>query len=67
MNDVALIRTTKQKYLGVMLMSDLRWNIHISNIAFKANRSLVLVKRSLHMCQQDAKALVRVECMESVH
>ena len=47
-NDVALIRTTKQKYIGVMLTSD-SWNTHISNIASKANRSLGLVKRSLHM------------------
>ena len=57
MSDVALIRITEQKYLGVMLTSDLRKNTHISNIASKANRSLGLVKRSLHMCQQDTKAL----------
>ena len=51
MNDVALIRTMEQQYLGVMLTSDLRCNTHILSIASKANRSLGLVKRSLHMCQ----------------
>ena len=64
-NDVALIRTTEQKYLGVMLTSDLRWNTHIANIASKANRSLGLVKRSLHKCQQDAKALAYTSLVRS--
>ena len=38
---------------------------HISNIAFKANRSLGLVKRSLHMCQQDANALAYTSLVKS--
>ena len=65
MNDVALIRTTEQKCLGIMLTSDLRWNTHISNIASKANRSLGLVKRRLHMCQQDAKELAYTSIVRS--
>ena len=45
MNDVALIRTTEQKYLVVTLTPDLRWSTLISSIASKTNRSLGLVKR----------------------
>ena len=56
MNNVALIRTAKQKYFGVM---------HVSNVASKANQSLGLVKRSLHMCQQDAKALAYISLVRS--
>ena len=65
MNDVVLIRTMEQKYLGVMLTSDLRWYTHISKIASKANRSMGLVKRSLHMCQHDAKALAYTSLVRS--
>ena len=52
MKDVVLEQTVEQKYLGVMLTTNLRWIKHISNIASKANWSLGLVKCSLHMCQQ---------------
>ena len=45
------------KYLGVMLTSDLKWNTHISNTT--ANRSLGLVKRSLHAESLAYASLVR--------
>ena len=57
MNNDELTRMDEQKYLGVILTSDLKWNIHTSNIAAKANRSLGLVKRRLHMCKTDANSL----------
>ena len=65
MNIDALTWTDEQKYLGVMLISDLKWNTHISNTAAKANRSLGLVKRSLHMCKTDAKSLAYVSLVRS--
>ena len=33
------------KYLGVTLAQDLRWNRHVENIAYKANRSLGFLPR----------------------
>ena len=65
MNNDTLTRTNEQTYLGVMLTSDLKWNSHISNIAAEANRSLGLVKRSLHICKTDTKCLAYVSRVTS--
>ena len=46
MNDVALARPTQQRYLEVVLTSDLRWTKYISNRVSKAIRLLRLVNRS---------------------
>ena len=35
------------KYLGVHIQSNLKWNMHISTITAKANRSLGLIRRNL--------------------
>ena len=43
------------KYLGVTITSDLRWNIHVSNVCTKANRTLGFLKRNLYSCPQEVK------------
>ena len=43
------------KYLGVTITNDLRWNMHISNICTKANRTLGFLRRILFSCPQNVK------------
>ena len=43
------------KYLLVTITSDLRWNIHVSNVCTKANRTLRFLRRNLHSCPQEVK------------
>ena len=43
------------KYLGVIITIDLRWNIHVSNVCTKANRTLGFLRRNLYSCPQEVK------------
>ena len=43
------------KYLGVTITSDLRWNIHVSNVCTKANRTLGFLRRNLYSFPQEIK------------
>ena len=43
------------KYLGVTITNDLKWNIHVSNICTKANRTLGFLRRNLAACPLDVK------------
>ena len=43
------------KYLGVTIISDLRWNTHVSNVCTKANRTLGFLRRNLYSCPQEVK------------
>ena len=43
------------KYLGVTFTNDLRWNIYVSNICTKANRTLGFLRRNLYSCPQEVK------------
>ena len=43
------------KNLGVKITEDLRWNIHISNMCTKANRTFGFLRRNLYSCPQDVK------------
>ena len=43
------------KYLGDTITNDLRWNIHVSNIFIKANRTLGFPRRNLYACPQEVK------------
>ena len=45
----------KIKYLGVTITNDLKWNIHVSNIGTKANRTLGFLRRNLAACPRDVK------------
>ena len=52
------------KFLGVTNTSDLKWNLHIRNVCYKANRTLGFLRRNLFSCPQDVeeaayKSLVR--------
>ena len=43
------------KYLGVTITSDLRWNTHVSNVCTKTNRTLGFLRRDLYSCPQEVK------------
>ena len=43
------------KYLGVTITSDLRWNIHVSNVCTKANRTFGFLRRNVYSCLQEVK------------
>ena len=45
------------KYLEVTLTSDLRWNRHVENIAYKANQSLGFLRRNLRINSPNLKSL----------
>ena len=43
------------RYLGVTITGDLKWNLHISNVRTKANRTLGFLRQKLFSCPQDVK------------
>ena len=43
------------KYLGVTITSDLRLNIHVSNVCTKANRTLGFLRGNLYSCPLEVK------------
>ena len=43
------------KYLGVTIISVLRWNTHVSNVCTKDNRTLGFLRRNLHSFPQEVK------------
>ena len=57
-------RTDNQDYLGVTINSKLSWKSHISKVTKKANKTLGLIKRTLHAAPKQVRkaayeALVR--------
>ena len=51
---LALVKTTP--YLGVLISSDLKWNVHIDSITAKARRILGMLRRNLQRAPQKVKA-----------
>ena len=45
----------KIKYLGVTIINDLKWKIHVSNICTKVNRAFGFLRRNLAACPRDVK------------
>ena len=45
------------KHLGITIAKDLKWNIHVSNIYTRANRTLGFLTCNLSACPQDVKEL----------
>ena len=45
----------KIKYLGVTIINDLKWKIHVSNICTKVNRAFGFLTRNLAACPRDVK------------
>ena len=63
-HDQTLEVVRHQKYLGVTLSHNLKFNNHIDNIVSKARRQLGILRRNLYFCSKQAKeqayfALVR--------
>ena len=48
-----LVNVDSIKYIGVTITYDLRWNIHISNMCIKANRTLSFLRQNLYQCPQN--------------
>ena len=48
---------TNLVYLGVAILSDINWLMHITKISNKANRTLGLFKTALSHCSQYMKSL----------
>ena len=51
----ALENVESIKYLVVTITSGLRWNIHVSNVCTKANKTLGFLRRNLYFCPQEVK------------
>ena len=56
---------TQEKYLGVLISSDLSWAPHISNIATKASQKLGFLKRNLRNTPADLKRLAYISTVRS--
>lgn len=54
-NTLAVVN--RYKYLGVTIMSDLRWNEHISEVVRRAMRKLGYLKRNLRQCTHEVKLI----------
>ena len=45
------------KYLGINIHKTLKWNHHINHVTKKANSTSAFLRRNIHQCPQDTKAL----------
>lgn len=52
-----LSRVDSYPYLGVTVSSNLSWHGHVSCISTKASRTLNFIRRNIHGCSPEAKAL----------
>ena len=57
MGDSDLQALEDHTYLGVSINNKLSWNNHINKTVTKANKTLGLLRRNFHHCQQSVKAM----------
>ena len=57
LGEVVLPCVASFTYLGVVISSDLRWNLHTDMVTAKATRTLNLIRRNLYRCPQNIKSL----------
>ena len=50
MGDHTLETVNQYPYLGVELSSDMKWKRHLDQVVAKANKTLGLLRRNLHCC-----------------
>ena len=55
----------QEKYLGVLISSDLSWAPHIKNVASSANQKLGFMKRNLKGSPKDLKKLAYITTARS--
>ena len=53
LGEVVLPCVASFTYLGVVISSDLRWNLHTDMVTAKATRTLNLIRRNLYRCPQN--------------
>ena len=56
---------TQEKYLGVLISSDLSWTTHIQNVASSANQKLGFMKRNLKGSPKELKKLAYLTTVRS--
>ena len=56
---------SQEKYLGVLISSDLSWATHIQNVASSANQKLGFMKRNLKGSPKDLKRLAYITTVKS--
>ena len=57
MDNSPLSQVDSCKYLGVIIQSDLKWNMHVNYITAKANKTLGFLKRNISCASIHAKKL----------
>ena len=57
LNNIRLNSEPENKYLGVIIQSDLKFNSHINAKVTKAKQQIGMVKRALHGATENAKLL----------
>ena len=54
-----------ERFLGVILSQDMKWNAHTSHISSKANQKLGFIKRNLKGSQRELKRLAYISLVRS--
>jgi hypothetical protein len=54
------------KYLGVIIHSNLNWDVHVDNIMNRANKSLFMIIRALFYANPKTKLLAYNTCVRSI-
>lgn len=56
-SDQELARVQQHKYLGLLITSDLRWNLHIDSVCAKASKALWRLRRNVYSASSEIKCL----------
>jgi hypothetical protein len=65
LNGHILQQVQNNPYLGLQISEDLKWTIHIANVAKKANPTLGFLRRNLKYCPQECKKTAYISLVRS--